>query len=44
VLIGRVGSDLSEHGLRYSHAGYAWRDNPKGRWLVTHLLNRCGRA
>jgi hypothetical protein len=44
VLIGRVGADLSEHGLRYSHAGLAWRDNPKGRWLVTHLLNHCGRA
>jgi len=44
VLIGRVGSDLSEHGLRYSHAGYAWRDDPESRWLVTHLLNRCGSA
>lgn len=44
VLIGRVGSDLSKQGLRYSHAGFAWRDNPKGRWTVTHLLNHCGSA
>jgi hypothetical protein len=44
VLIGRVGSDLSKHGLRYSHAGFAWRDSPKGRWIVTHLLNHCGSA
>src|SRR5258706_8419581 len=44
VLIGRVGSDLSRHGLRYSHAGFAWRDNSNGRWKVTHLLNHCGRA
>ncbi len=42
AVIGRVGSDLSKHGLRYSHAGFVWRDHPKGRWLVRHLLNHCG--
>jgi hypothetical protein len=42
ALVGRVGADLSAHGLRYSHAGIAQRDHPRGRWLVTHLLNHCG--
>lgn len=44
AFIGRVGSDLSKHKLRYSHIGFAWRDHPKGRWTVAHLLNRCGTA
>lgn len=42
ALIARVGVDLSEFGLRYSHVGVAWRDHPKGRWYTFHLLNRCG--
>lgn len=42
VVIGRIGSDLSDQGLRYSHAGIAWRDDSRGRWIVTHLLNHCG--
>jgi hypothetical protein len=42
ALIGRVGVDLSEFGLRYSHVGVAWRDHPRGRWYTFHLLNRCG--
>jgi len=42
VLIARVGVDLSEFGLRYSHVGVAWRDHPKGRWNTFHLLNHCG--
>lgn len=42
AVIGRVGSDLSEYGLRYSHAGFIVRDHPKGRWQVVHLLNTCG--
>lgn len=42
ALIGRVGVDLSEFGLRYSHVGVAWRDHPRGRWFTFHLLNRCG--
>jgi hypothetical protein len=44
VLIARAGQDLSRYGLRYSHLGFAWRDHPKGRWLVRHELNDCGKA
>ena len=43
VLIGRVGADLSAQKLRYSHMGFARRDNPQGQWIVTHMLNHCGR-
>ena len=42
ALIARVGQDLSEHGLVYSHAGFAVRDHASGRWSVVHLLNECG--
>jgi hypothetical protein len=42
ALVARVGQDLSAWGLRYSHAGLAWRDHPAGRWQVVHLLNECG--
>src|SRR5688572_19591228 len=42
ALVGRVGSDLSRHGLRYSHAGLIQRDHPAGRWIVVHALNACG--
>jgi hypothetical protein len=41
ALVSRVGTDLSKHGLRYSHAGFAVRDHPDGRWTVVHLLNDC---
>jgi hypothetical protein len=41
VILARVGSDISEYGLRYTHAAFAFRDHPKGRWLVRHLLNEC---
>jgi hypothetical protein len=44
ALIGRVGSDLSKHKLRYSHMAAVWRDHPKGRWSVVHMLNQCGTA
>jgi hypothetical protein len=44
VLIARVGQDLSQYGLRFSHMAYAWRDHPQGRWLVVHELNQCGTA
>lgn len=44
AVIGRVGRDLSEYGLRYSHIGLAMRDEAQGRWLVVHELNHCGRA
>lgn len=41
AIVSRVGSDLSEHGLRYSHLGLVMRDHPKGKWIFTHELNRC---
>ncbi|MEQ1775496.1 MAG: DUF2145 domain-containing protein [Burkholderiales bacterium] len=44
ALVGRVGRDMSRHGLRYSHMALALRDHPKGRWHLTHLLNQCGTA
>ena len=44
ALLGRVGSDLSAYGLRYSHAGFVWRNHPKGQWLVVHALNHCATA
>lgn len=43
VLLGRVGSDLSKHGLRFSHMGFAVRDHPAGPYTVVHLLNHCAR-
>jgi hypothetical protein len=42
AIVGRVGSDISEHGLRYTHAGIVQRDHRKGRWVFVHLLNECG--
>lgn len=42
ALVARAGTDLSRHGLHYSHAGFAVRDHARGRWTVVHLLNRCG--
>jgi hypothetical protein len=42
ALVGRVGRDMSKHGLRYSHMAFALRDHPKGRWYLTHMLNQCG--
>ncbi|MEM7194623.1 MAG: DUF2145 domain-containing protein [Pseudomonadota bacterium] len=41
ALVGRVGSDLEKYGIKYSHAGLVFRDHPKGKWVFTHLLNRC---
>ncbi len=42
AIIARAGQDLSRYGLSYSHLGIVRRDNPEGRWTVTHLLNQCG--
>jgi hypothetical protein len=44
AIVGRVGSDQSLRGIRYTHVSIALRDHPKGRWIVTHLLNSCGQA
>jgi len=42
ALVARIGQDLSRFGLTYSHAAFALRDHPMGRWAVVHLLNECG--
>lgn len=41
VLISRSGLDLSEFGLRYSHAGVALRDRATGVWRVRQLYYAC---
>ena len=38
----RIGQNLREYGLRYSHLGLAYRDD-KG-WKIVHKLNQCGSA
>lgn len=43
VLLARMGQDLSEYNLTYSHLGYAVK-NPEGRWVIVHKLNECGTA
>ena len=43
VVLARAGQDLSAHGLRYSHLGWAYR-LPDGTWRVLHKLNDCGTA
>ena len=42
AIVARVGSDLSRHGVTYTHSGMVWRDDPAGRWQVIHALNDCG--
>lgn len=42
ALVARIGMDMSEYELRYTHLGVAWRDHPRGRWYTFHLLNKCG--
>lgn len=42
AIVARAGADLSEHGLRYTHAGAVLRDHPAGKWTFVHLLNECG--
>ncbi|TFZ02066.1 DUF2145 domain-containing protein [Ramlibacter humi] len=46
VVLARAGQDLSKYGLRYSHFGYAYRDESGGAatWRVVHKLNQCGTA
>ncbi|MEY2838549.1 MAG: hypothetical protein RJB60_848 [Pseudomonadota bacterium] len=40
VVLARVGQDLSEYGLRYSHLGLAYKEG--NVWRVVHKLNQCG--
>ena len=42
VMLARIGQNLREYGLRYSHLGLAYRDD-KG-WKIVHKLNQCGSA
>ena len=42
VALGRIGQNLGEYGVRYSHFGFAYREGDK--WRVVHKLNQCGTA
>jgi hypothetical protein len=42
ALLARAGQNLDDYGLRYSHAGWAYKHD--GEWLVVHKLNQCGTA
>ena len=44
AFIARVGSDISEHGLRYTHAGFVRKRNKDGAWVVVHQLTSCGKS
>lgn len=43
VVLARAGQDLSAYRLRWSHLGFAYRDDD-GAWRVVHKLNQCGAA
>lgn len=42
ALVARVGGDISEHGLTYTHLGIAERQATNGSWHIIHQLNPCG--
>lgn len=42
VLIARVGQDLSQYNLKYSHVGLAYKTG--NEWSILHELNTCGSA
>ncbi|AXQ28685.1 DUF2145 domain-containing protein [Solimonas sp. K1W22B-7] len=42
AILGRVGSDVSKYGLRYTHAGIAYRAPGEAGWTILHKLNHCG--
>lgn len=47
VVLARAGQDLSKYGLRYSHLGFAYKQqdgNGTTVWRVLHELNECGTA
>lgn len=49
VLLARAGQDLGRWGLRWSHLGFAYREDRGDRasqpvWRVLHKLNGCGTA
>jgi hypothetical protein len=41
VLISRVGKNLSQYGIKYSHVGFAYK-TPNNVWQIFHELNSCG--
>ena len=46
VVLARAGQDLRKYGLRWSHLGFAYKENSNGstRWKVVHKLNQCASA
>lgn len=46
LLLARAGQDLGKYGLRWSHLGFAYREQANGKpvWRVLHKLNHCGTA
>jgi hypothetical protein len=44
AMLARVGMDLSEYNIRYTHAGLVYREKPSEPWRIAHLLNGCGTA
>lgn len=46
LVIARAGQNLAEHGLKWSHLGFAYFDDNalggRGAWRVAHKLNHCG--
>ncbi|NKB58515.1 MAG: DUF2145 domain-containing protein [Alphaproteobacteria bacterium] len=44
ALIARVGSDISAHGLEFTHFGFAQKRDRDGEWVVVHQLNPCASA
>ncbi len=42
AMVGRIGSDQSKRGVRYTHVGYVMREHPAGPWTVVHELHQCG--
>jgi len=41
VLLARVGSDISQYGLTYTHVGIARKRQQSQEWEVVHQLNPC---
>ena len=41
VVLARMGQNLEEYNVRYSHLGLAYRDD-NNKWRVVHKLNQCG--
>lgn len=44
AILARVGSDVSQYGLRWTHAGLVTRDAPDEPWTLLHKLNHCGKS